>query len=395
MNNQFCIAFVTLFLLMENVFGAGPVNPLLEAMLSMKYDDGSPLKEWHGCYDTICVVGGKTYFYGYYEMASSGAIFDENKFWVKAPALECFPYSDESSTKFYVCVPYKCLLVDFSDKKSVAQLSTLSKQILGFERYNPGGFTKKDIIAQYYFEVDFPTEDVPNAIGIRQWLVEKIGESNSNNVDVPFPSSLYINYKKGANDYWIFTGNVNYNYEIAQFAADLYFGITRANHYVDIEDGYTVGFYQDLNLQAVECNDRFVTYLQCESEYSGGTHGYYSGKLISFDHVHNEEIDNSYLFKPGYQTELLDLLVDEAKKSPYYKEWEPSILEGVADLDKNGNVLGGYSFPQPGLTKEGLVFSFQPYEISCFAAGTFHFIIPYKRLKPLLTDRAIWCFKLQ
>lgn len=62
MNNQFCIAFVTLFLLMENVFGAGPVNPLLEAVLSMKYDDGSPLKEWHGCYDTICVVGGKTYF---------------------------------------------------------------------------------------------------------------------------------------------------------------------------------------------------------------------------------------------------------------------------------------------------------------------------------------------
>ena len=395
MNNPFYFTFIAFFLLIGNAFGACPVNPALEEGTSMDYDRRSPLEEWPGYYDVICVVGEKTYFYGYYEMTSSGAIFDENKMWVEAPALVFFPYSDEPSTKFYVCVPYKCLLVDFSDEKSIAQLSTLSKQVPGFERFNPGRFVEEDILSQYCFEADFPTETISNTSGIRRWLVDKIGESNDKNVDVPFPSSLYINYKKGTNGYWVFAGNINDNREIAQFAADVYFEINRAFHYDDIEDGYTVGFYQDLNLQAIEYNDRFVTYLQCESEYSGGMHGYYTEKLISFDHIHNQEIDNSYLFKPGYQKELFDLLVEEAKKSPNYKEWEPNILKGVADLDENGNVLSGYTFPQPGLTEDGIVFSFQPYEISCFAAGTFHFVIPYMRLKPLLTDRAKWCLNLQ
>lgn len=47
-----------------------------------------------------------------------------------------------------------------------------------------------------------------------------------------------------------------------------------------------------------------------------------------------------------------------------------------------------------GLSENGVVFSFQPYEISCFAAGTFHFTIPYERLKPYLTDRAKWCINM-
>ena len=44
--------------------------------------------------------------------------------------------------------------------------------------------------------------------------------------------------------------------------------------------------------------------------------------------------------------------------------------------------------PQPGLSEEGVVFSFQPYAISCFAAGVFHFTIPYKLVMPYLTDKA-------
>ena len=35
-----------------------------------------------------------------------------------------------------------------------------------------------------------------------------------------------------------------------------------------------------------------------------------------------------------------------------------------------------------------MVFSFQPYELSGFADGTFHFTLPYQDLKPYLTDEA-------
>jgi hypothetical protein len=55
---------------------------------------------------------------------------------------------------------------------------------------------------------------------------------------------------------------------------------------------------------------------------------------------------------------------------------------------------GEIDLPQPGLSENGMVFSYQPYEISCFAAGTFHFTIPYERLVPYLTARAKWCLKI-
>ena len=38
--------------------------------------------------------------------------------------------------------------------------------------------------------------------------------------------------------------------------------------------------------------------------------------------------------------------------------------------------------PRTGLTDKGVIFSFQPYNICGFAAGCFHFTIPYKDLKP-------------
>ena len=44
--------------------------------------------------------------------------------------------------------------------------------------------------------------------------------------------------------------------------------------------------------------------------------------------------------------------------------------------------------PRPGLGEKGVVFSFQPYELSGFADGTFHFTLPYQDLKPYLTDEA-------
>jgi hypothetical protein len=161
------------------------------------------------------------------------------------------------------------------------------------------------------------------------------------------------------------------------------------------EDFIPTGLYQELNMRTMICNDRFVTYQQCESIYSGGTHGGFTERLVSFDHVHNQEIDNFYLFKPGYEEELADLLVEEARKSPYYQKTEPDIRASLANKDEEGNLIGGYSYPRPGLSEEGVVFSFQPYEISSFADGAFHFVIPYEKVKHLLTNRAKWCLGLK
>ena len=342
--------------------------------------------------DTICIVDGRVFYYGVGETICSNMIFERNKVWLEGPTVEVFPYSDASSYEFYVRTPYKCLIVDFSDEKSLAQLSTLTAVLSSFERKTQS-FFKEDSVAQCYFEVDFPTISVANAKVIRKWLTGKIVAANNDEVDGTIAAKIH-NCKISPRGVLEYTGDPMDNRQIAQFAADVYFAIIEADYGDMEEDFIPTGLYQELNMRTKICNDRFVTYQQCESSYCGGTHGGFTERLVSFDHVHNQEIDNFYLFKPGYEEELADLLVEEARKSPYYQKTELDIRASLANKDEEGNLIGDYTFPRPGLSEEGVVFSFQPYDISCFADGAFHFVIPYEKVKHLLTNRAKWCLGL-
>ena len=344
--------------------------------------------------DTICIIDGKVYYYGVGEtVVGTNMIFDKDKVWLDAPALTVFPYSDTSLYSFYVCTPFKCLLVDFSDENSLAQLSTLTAVLPSFERKTQS-FVKEDSVAQYCFEVDFPTISVANAKVIRKWLTGKIVAANNDEVDGTIAAKIH-NCKISPKGVLEYSGDPMDNRQIAQFAADVYFAIIEADYGDMEEDFIPTGLYQELNMRVMICNDRFVTYQQCESSYCGGTHGGFTERLVSFDHVNNQEIDNSYLLKSGCEEELVDLLVEEARKSPYYQKSESDIHASLANKDEEGNLIGGYTFPRLGLSEEGVVFSFQPYEISSFADGAFHFVIPYEKVKHLLTNRAKWCLGLK
>lgn len=185
----------------------------------------------------------------------------------------------------------------------------------------------------YYFslKVDFPKSSVTNAKAIRKWLMNMIQKEKGDDKGMP--------------------------------------------------NTHDVMMFSELYLPAVVYTLRFVTYRRFANDYRGGAHGMYTESFISFDHVHRQVIDYDYLFKPGSQNEVMTILIEEAKKTPQYSEWHPD-FEGIP-------------LPCPGLSEDGVVFSFQPYAISCFAAGVFHFTIPYERLGPLFTDRAKWCLRIK
>ena len=88
------------------------------------------------------------------------------------------------------------------------------------------------------------------------------------------------------------------------------------------------------------------------------------------------------------------MLKEAAKKNPKSKNRGINLEEAICMKDENGVPTGELHFPQPGLSDESVVFSFQPYEIDCYAAGTFHFTIPYDKIKPLLTPRGKWCLDM-
>ena len=193
----------------------------------------------------------------------------------------------------------------------------------------------------------------------------------------------------------IYNGNKYSEHQIEKYVTNLYFAIKKEEYASEDTTYYPIEAFIELNLQARVRNNKFVTYQEFTHEYDGGVHGYYTERLVSFDHVHKQEIDNNYLFIDNSIDSIVNLLVDEAKKTPHYWEWKPNIKGYVFVADEQGQPTGEIRLPQPGLSEVGLVFSFQPYEISCFAAGTFHFTIPYNRLRPYLTDKAKWCLNIK
>ena len=72
------------------------------------------------------------------------------------------------------------------------------------------------------------------------------------------------------------------------------------------------------------------------------------------------------------------------------------VLRSVTDhKDEERYDAEEYFMPNPALSDEGVVFSYQPYEIAGFAAGMYHFTIPYNLLRDYLTDEAKWCIGME
>ena len=253
-------------------------------------------------------------------------------------------------------------------------ISTSEKPMKSFYRYKKERNAEFSSRCHFSFSADFPKSTVKNKQLIRSWLAERAVKTLS--------KDMSYNVKDYSDQ------------QIEKYTSNLFFSFKKDEFSTDDTACYPIEAFFELNLQARVSNNRFVTYQECTNEYGGGIHGYYTERLVSYDHVHRQEIDFRYLFVEHAFDKIVDLLVDEAEGNPNYREWKPDIKSYVFDKDEEGHPTGKVNLPQPGLSENGVVFSFQPYEISCFAAGTFHFTIPYERLKPYLTDRAKWCINM-
>ena len=340
--------------------------------------------------DTICVVEGKAFYLAYDNCMN--AVYSEDGILAADPTLSVLPYEKEKNL-YHVSVVGKNLLVDFADRESRKQISTLSVSLPDFKthcHHATADFCEK---VSYDIAVDFPKRTVTDCDAITKWLIEKIENSENMHGELPPLNAFYIGYAKRSNTGWRYDGDIHNAKSIFKFVSDVYFSTIKGDYGLD-ENDYPFCLFSILCLKAYVKANRFVTFLQYTHDYYGGAHGYYTERLISFDPIHGEEIDYQYLFKDNCMENIIALLKEEACKSPNYQEWNPNIDEFVCVKDENDMHTGLYRLPNPGLSNEGVVFSFQPYEISCFAAGTFHFNIPYERLKPYLTDKARRCLNM-
>lgn len=146
--------------------------------------------------------------------------------------------------------------------------------------------------------------------------------------------------------------------------------------------------YLTTDLRARVANDRFVTYRIYANNYAGGAHGMYFVNLVSYDLVNKEAINNKYLFKKGSEKDIENLLLEAMLNDKNWNEWHPEDKTKSDIKERLKKDWTEFFIPEAGLTEDGLMFSFQPYEIDCFAAGCLHFTLPYSAVKPYLTEKA-------
>ena len=133
--------------------------------------------------------------------------------------------------------------------------------------------------------------------------------------------------------------------------------------------------------------DRFVTYLYEKYEYMGGAHGLSTCYGTTFDKETGKDIDLSILkdtasvaFQTMFKEKLLKYFTDNEDESlgDYLLYQSP---------DENISLSNMY------LTEDKVVFIYQPYEISFYAAGMPTVELSFDEIKPFLTKRGISLIK--
>lgn len=158
-----------------------------------------------------------------------------------------------------------------------------------------------------------------------------------------------------------------------------------------------------LEIRAVVANSKFVTVSIYDYERIGTGHGGYFASFRTLDLESGEELSNEDIFMPGSLDKVKSLLFKTMASDSFYREWYPDlkseddVMDAVMAWNSRGiehtdaerkKYVRNFELPEVGFGENGLIFSFQPYEINCWAAGALHFIVPYQKLLPYLTPKA-------
>lgn len=143
------------------------------------------------------------------------------------------------------------------------------------------------------------------------------------------------------------------------------------NYFMDI--GYNVE-YADNDLIS-------VSFLQ--SNFTGGAHPNYNYFTITYDLKNGKEVNLSELFKPGARyLEAVSAYAIKDLQSRKVPDSDENM--GLAqDLFAEGATAKAENYQSWNITKKGLMFIFDPYQVGPFAAGSHTVIVPYANLREI------------
>lgn len=129
--------------------------------------------------------------------------------------------------------------------------------------------------------------------------------------------------------------------------------------------------------------DSIISFKQNFDMFTGGAHPVYYQYFYNFNPGTGDTLSLSSIFKEGFETELKTLVVNKFRKDQNLGPNDPLTKAGLFEdtLSYNDNFL---------LTKEGINFHYNIYEVWSYAQGTLDIFIPYTDLKAILKPNGIY-----
>ena len=224
--------------------------------------------------------------------------------------------------------------------------------------------SKNDKSGEYKIVVDFPTGGNPILVNaIREYISESLGISYAGELE---------NNMQGSYD-----GDLSNGQKMIDYYFDLKYKEFKKAHDLMAENmtGDVPTFASETEIHFLYETDKFVTYEMKKYEDMGGAHGgtFISGMTFRKSDGRRVEWD---LFTKSMQ----DVIKKGLKK--YFEINTDEELENSLSLENT------YMLPLPAtppvFTKEGVLFTYQQYEIAAYAAGLPSFIVPYDEAKSLM-----------
>ncbi len=146
------------------------------------------------------------------------------------------------------------------------------------------------------------------------------------------------------------------------------------------------GWEYEYSLTKIEDEPAYVVFQSQDYIYMGGAHGGVGGDgCLTFDKM------NGHFVKTLIESEKAAQMQPLLEKG--LMEYFTAAGETMTAEELRGNLfIEGDIIPlpawQPYPTKDGLVFTYQQYEVAPYAAGMPNFVLPYAEVEPFLTEDA-------
>lgn len=303
------------------------------------------------------------------------------------------------------------IIVDMDDSDVINKIKNFLNPIDGFKRFSKRydecldslyyeGYGYDEYMGGFSFEADYPDSCNENVGKINRFICELTGISESERAKVPGLSAFYAGFNQTKYYRRVYSGNKDDMLELSDFLAHRTFENWKRGGDFGIGSSEAT-----LAIRPHISNKRYVTFSKYEYDREGIGHGMYTETFHTFDLMSGKKLNNTDIFKSLSIDKVKMKLFEVMAKDPHYLRWhrEPvaaSEIESMIEAWQSPSpALDGtewegpksefkFELPEGALTDSGVVFSFQPYEIDCWAAGAYHFIVPYKKIMPYMTSKA-------